>query len=377
MSGEPSRKALILTMVPRRDGQEGYTDPAVSHVSLPNRVMGGMRQNKKGFNAAVQKLGRSEDGKHHGRRKERLSSRSLGLLHSGALEGLLRVRPRGAHFESRATLQGEASRGGVLQSELREARSVRTPIKGGPWLQSHRGLAWMADAPEVYPYDIQEIAHALSNLCRFAGHTTSFYSVAQHSVIVAQIAMTDGRTRHLATAQIRSLALEALLHDAAEAFCIDLPQPIKHMPQMAGYRELIARTEACIARHFGDLLLEPESVEGELARAIVKHSDLRALAMEKRDLLVSSPFDEFWQGLPTPPPFTLRAQPPEAARRMFLEAWHAYLGVAELGVEECRLHSDGTVARCVRCSAQGLVPQGGGLKSRYGLPNLEAEEDDR
>lgn len=183
------------------------------------------------------------------------------------------------------------------------------PVKGGPWLQTLRGNAWMADSPETFAYDIEEIAHALSNLCRFAGHTKSFYSVAQHSVLVA---------REVQRCSDERLTRMALIHDAAEAFCVDLPAPIKHMPEMSGYRDLIHRTEAAIAAHFG--LLD------WLNHKTIKHADLVLLATEKRDLLSRSAFDDFWAGLPAPRSQTIYTWDPETAAHMFLDTWNEHGG---------------------------------------------------
>jgi uncharacterized protein len=88
--------------------------------------------------------------------------------------------------------------------------------------------------------DIDDIAHALSNQCRFAGHTTHFYSVGQHSLNVMSRLEWP-------------LKIYGLLHDAAEAYLIDLPTPIKD--QLPEYREAEHRAMLVIAEA---LMLEPE-----------------------------------------------------------------------------------------------------------------------
>lgn len=73
--------------------------------------------------------------------------------------------------------------------------------------------------PDISRIHILDIAHALSNLCRFGGHCPSFYSVAEHSLLVADL-MEDAGYRGDAL-------LVGLLHDSEEAYLIDIPSPIK------------------------------------------------------------------------------------------------------------------------------------------------------
>lgn len=75
-------------------------------------------------------------------------------------------------------------------------------------------------------FDIRDIAHHLSNLCRYTGAVPTFYSVAQHSVIVARYFLK------------KEERLAGLLHDAAEAYINDLSSPLKKSDPFKFYREL-------------------------------------------------------------------------------------------------------------------------------------------
>ena len=89
--------------------------------------------------------------------------------------------------------------------------------------------------PDRYTFDIEVIAHALSNLCRYGGHSRKFYSVAEHSVLVSRVVPAK-------------LALCGLLHDASEAFVGDMPSPLKAM--CASYRTIENRVQSAIASSF-------------------------------------------------------------------------------------------------------------------------------
>ncbi|NUH52664.1 HD family hydrolase [Citrobacter portucalensis] len=108
--------------------------------------------------------------------------------------------------------------------------------------------------------DIEDIANALSNTCRFSGHLPEFYSVAQHSVLASQIVSPE-------------FAFEALMHDATEAYCQDIPAPLKVL--LPDYRQIETYVDGLIRFKFG-IPLEHS--------AVVKYADLTMLATERRDL---------------------------------------------------------------------------------------------
>lgn len=105
----------------------------------------------------------------------------------------------------------------------------------GAWVQTYSGVAFDVENIRPESIRIEDIAHALANQCRYNGHTTRFYSVAEHSVLVARNCRTD--------------RLAGLLHDAAEAYLSDIPAPIK--PLIPAFGELEDRILAAVYDRFG------------------------------------------------------------------------------------------------------------------------------
>lgn len=135
----------------------------------------------------------------------------------------------------------------------------------GDWMQTYTGVAFWPLDPRVEEINISDIAHALANTCRYGGHCTFHYSVAQHSVLLS---------KHVAPEH----ALWALLHDATEAYLVDVPRPVKRF--LTGYREIEDRLMAVIAERFG--------LYGKMPDA-VKDADNRILLDESARLLGPAP----------------------------------------------------------------------------------------
>jgi hypothetical protein len=143
--------------------------------------------------------------------------------------------------------------------------------------------------PRAVDVRIEDVAHSLSQLCRFTGHTRLPYSVAEHSVRVSWLVAA-----HMLNAKVYAEAIPAalwgLLHDASEAYLTDLPSPLKRSPHLGplyrGYESLVM--EAVIER-FALLPKEP---------VLVKACDRIMLATEERDLMKNSTSEEGIERLP-------------------------------------------------------------------------------
>lgn len=153
--------------------------------------------------------------------------------------------------------------------------------------------------PEQHTYDVEEIAHSLSHVCRYTGHVRNFYSVAQHSVLVSLIV-----PKHLQKA--------GLLHDASEAYLGDVSSPLKAL--LPDYKAIEAKVEKAICKQFNLPFPLPSKV---------KEADLIMLVTEKRDLMGRGPGESdrgMWPDI-MPLHWKINPLPPAAAKALFLARW--------------------------------------------------------
>lgn len=184
---------------------------------------------------------------------------------------------------------------GELEAKEAEAaeRLAPPPRDERGWIQTFTGRqAWPLN-PRVEDICIEDIAHALSQLCRYTGHTRGFYSVAQHSVLAAEHCPEAARW--------------ALMHDAAEAYLADVARPVKRF--LGGYQEAEERLERVIAERIG--------LEWPMP-ACVKDIDLRLLATERRDLMARPPIPWVSTRDVEPLPAPIVPWPADVAEKLFM-----------------------------------------------------------
>lgn len=155
--------------------------------------------------------------------------------------------------------------------------------------------------PKPEDFDIEDIAHALSMMCRFTGHCSHFYSVAEHSWHMSRMAQPDQQ-------------FACLLHDASEAYLPDMASPVKqHLPEFKAIeRTILSR----LFEAFGlDYPMSP----------IVKYLDLTMLSTEAHYLLPSRGHGwEIWgeQRPRVQHNFRPIGMIPEQAKRLFLDRFY-------------------------------------------------------
>ncbi len=164
-------------------------------------------------------------------------------------------------------------------------------------MQTYTGRQFWPLDPSPHDVCIEDIAHALSRLCRFGGHTHQFYSVAEHCCLLHDTATAPSKAW-------------ALLHDASEAYIADVIRPIK--PHLNGYRALEAAVMAAIYKRFGLSDIEPQEV---------KSLDDRIIADEAAQALGPPPAAWVQKGLPIG--VTLKFWAPDRAKMEFLSRFEA------------------------------------------------------
>lgn len=201
----------------------------------------------------------------------------------------------------------EAALGGALEGRPTAPRSdAPSPHEDGrdPWseavgnIETASGLRYDFENPQPDTISLVDIAHALSNVCRFAGHIRRFNSVAEHSVLVSRILEAYsldefGAVPGKAKNRKRDFIRAALLHDAHEAYIWDAPSPVK--PLLGDVFKRLGRiADEVIAAKF-----LPEGYSADTFKhPLIKKADRTALVVEGRALLPVGPTDDEWEPLP-------------------------------------------------------------------------------
>lgn len=167
----------------------------------------------------------------------------------------------------------------------------------GPTIMLSSGAVFDFLDPWSSEFTIEDIAHGLSLICRYAGQCRAFYSVAEHSLHVSEMACGH--------------ELAALMHDAAEAFVGDITRPLKQL--VPEFKRIELEVERAILARFG--------IDERMPRDI-KEADLRVLAAEQAQIM--PPGTDEWARIAgvQPAPITVRFLPPDEARRRFLTRFH-------------------------------------------------------
>ena len=132
-----------------------------------------------------------------------------------------------------------------------------------PYIETYTGKKITFLNPHPNMISIVDIAHSLSMQCRYTGHCKNFYSIAEHSLLVASLCHEENM-------------LHALLHDASEAYLTDVATPIKE--HLHNYREMECRLMEVIFESFGMSPVLPHEV---------KEKDKLAFKIEASKLLQS------------------------------------------------------------------------------------------
>lgn len=167
------------------------------------------------------------------------------------------------------------------------------------WMETYSGQQFYFGNPSQESIVVQDISHALSNLCRYGGHSRLFYSVAEHSCLLSDWVWSQD----VGNAQ---LAFEALMHDSTEGYLVDMPRPIKY--KLPDYRTIEDNLAAAIATRFGLTTPMPR---------IIHEADSRILRDERAQVMSDSGNDWGTDSL-EPLGVTVRFMAPLTAEQEFM-----------------------------------------------------------
>lgn len=162
----------------------------------------------------------------------------------------------------------------------------------GNWIQTYSGRKFWPLDPRPDEVHLEDIAHSLSLRCRYGGHCSKFYSVAEHSIQVSYFVPIE-------------YALWGLLHDAAETYSADVPRPLKR--NLTEWKPMEDKIMQTICAKFNLPLIEPREV---------KYIDLAITTDET--MLLMNPCEDTWGSLPGPIGANIIGYEPTRAKELFM-----------------------------------------------------------
>jgi hypothetical protein len=181
-------------------------------------------------------------------------------------------------------------------SDAPEDLTGHIELRSGAFLNFHD--------PDPTVITLDDVAHGLAHICRYTGQCSTFYSVAEHAVVVSR------RLEFLGFG--RGIQWSGLHHDDAEAFVGDVNRPLKEM--LPEYKAIERCVWNAVNEALGLGLTDPQD-------EAVKDADNWALSAEAYHLLPSRGASWFSAGLYVPgrDPWTEIGLSPEAAKKAWLD----------------------------------------------------------
>lgn len=213
----------------------------------------------------------------------------------------------------------------------------------GYWMRTFTNKHYWPLDPRPEEVDIVDIAHHLSQLCRYTGATPRFYSVAEHSYLMS-------------FAVPREHQLCALLHDATEAYLGDIGRPLKYANGMEGYKIIEKLNwERAIAPAFGLPLKQPEIIK-KLDMAML-HVEMKAMNMD-----INLAIADTEMSVDSLPDIEINNWPPESAEMLFLQRYYDLVKHAPdnvSGSAPCTIRADSGISSFPSAAAAAISTDGG------------------
>lgn len=174
---------------------------------------------------------------------------------------------------------------------------VAVNVNQGPTITLASGRIFDFLDPHGSDFTIDDIAHGLANICRYAGQCREFYSVAEHSLLVSDVAS--------------ECPYEALLHDASEAFIGDITRPLKQL--LPEYKAIEANVANAVEERFGF---------NAAYRNAIKAADLSVLAAEQSQIMAAGTDNWVAEAGIIPAQIVVKFLDPTVARKSFLKRFY-------------------------------------------------------